>query len=124
MTITLPYPPSANRYWRVFQGIARKSKEASAYQFTAAAMARSQGMLPIVDGEVRVTIDVYRPAKRGDVDNSVKILVDALKGIAFTDDKQVKRIEIERHDTDRHHPRAVVTVEAIESQTAATAAKG
>jgi len=108
LSFTMPYPPSANRYWRVVNGRAVKSAAARAYQRTVAAMFRRRPMT----GEVIVGINVYRPAKRGDVDNSIKVLLDALKGIAFHDDKQVKRIDIERHDTDPKNPRADVVIEA------------
>jgi crossover junction endodeoxyribonuclease RusA len=107
-SITLPYPPSANTYWRVWQGRPVKSDEARAYQALVALKCRSEAMRPLV-GQVSVTVSVYRPAKRGDLDNSLKVLLDALKGFAYLDDKQVTRIVAEQHD-DKARPRVEVEI--------------
>jgi crossover junction endodeoxyribonuclease RusA len=101
VNLTLPYPPSANRYWRVFRGRVVKSDQARAYQRDAAMVFRSSHP---ATGPVMVTMNVYRPAKRGDLDNSIKVLLDALKGVAFIDDKQVKRIVAAQFD-DKARPR-------------------
>ena len=106
--ITLPYPPSANRYWRVFRGHAVKSREARTYQENVATIAKRHGMKP-VSGEVAVSIDVYRPAKRGDLDNTLKVAIDALKGFAYDDDKQVVELKARRFD-DKKNPRIEVAV--------------
>ena len=34
----------------------------------------------------------------GDIDNRVKVLNDAMNGICFEDDKQIRRLSIERID--------------------------
>lgn len=112
MQVTLPYPPSANRYYRVVMGRAVKSAEAREYLIVASAEATRQGLRPIESGDVVLTIDLYRPQKSGDVDNRIKQLADALQGIAYANDKQIKKITVERHDTDRKNPRAVVTIES------------
>lgn len=105
---TLRYPPSANRYWRMARGHIHKSDEARMYQNAAAIMARAAGVRPI-DGDVGVYLEVYRPAKRGDLDNTIKVLLDALKGIAYADDNQVTSIQATRHD-DAKNPRVVVSL--------------
>lgn len=106
--ITLPYPPTANLYWRVFRGRAVKSDDARNYQRTVQLKCLASRMKPLL-GPVEVTLSVYRPAKRGDLDNSLKVLLDALKGHAYLDDKQVTRIVAEQHD-DKAAPRVEVTV--------------
>ena len=111
MNFTLPYPPSANRYWRVWRGRAVKSDEARAYQAAVTLMCKGGAARPLA-GQVQVSVKVYRPAKRGDLDNSLKVLLDALKGHAYLDDKQVKRIVAEQFD-DAKQPRAEVTVELM-----------
>lgn len=94
--LTLPFSPSANRYWR---SAPRKglvpSAEAEAYKRLVAQVAH--GTRPLV-GDVRVAIEVYRPRRIGDLDNSQKVLFDALRGIAFLDDAQVASISAERRD--------------------------
>lgn len=110
MKLTLPYPPSANRYWRNWRGRMVRSKEATAYMGTVAALALRAGLRGVqYDGAVGVTVTLYRPAKRGDLDNSLKVLLDSLRGIAYADDSQVVRLFAERFD-DQASPRAEVTV--------------
>lgn len=104
---TLPYPPSANNYWRTTRnGRTYVTHEARDYKATVAHVLA--GSKPLVD-DVSVRINLYRPAKRGDLDNCLKVLLDALKGFAFVDDKQVTHLEARRHD-DKANPRAELWV--------------
>ncbi len=73
-------------------------------------------MPPAAVGPVSVNVRVYRPARRGDLDNCLKVLLDALKGIAFVDDSQVVHIHARRYE-DKANPRAEVTVSADEVAT-------
>lgn len=111
MILKLPYPPSANRYWRHNRGIIHRSSEAKAFMDRAAILARAAGM-PMLRGDVRIVLDVYRPARRGDLDNSLKVLIDSLRGICYADDKQIIAIEARRHD-DPTDPRVMVQVVAL-----------
>lgn len=106
ITLTLPNPPSANRYWRRAGRHIHKSAEAKAYQEAVAWLAH--GVQPL-QGEVAVHLAWYRPAKRGDLDNRIKVILDALNGVAYEDDKQIVKIIAERHD-DKHEPRVEVVV--------------
>lgn len=54
-------------------------------------------------------MDFYRPAKRGDLDNRIKILLDALEGIAFENDSQIIEIHARRFD-DKLNPRVSIVV--------------
>ena len=109
MNLTLPYPPSANRYWRNYRGITVTSEEARAYKCEVAYRARSAGVEPLA-GDVVLTLHIYRPRRAGDLDNRIKLLVDSLNGIAYTDDSQIVEIHAFRHD-DRARPRVEVAVE-------------
>lgn len=112
MKLTLPYPPSANRYWRHTQGRIVRSREANDYKAQVGWLCNVEGLQPYT-GNVSVSIDVYRPAKRGDLDNTMKCLLDALIGYAYLDDKQIVEIHAMRHD-DRQDPRVeVVITEAL-----------
>lgn len=105
----LPYPPSANRYWRTTRnGKTYVSEAAKAYK---ASVRRLIGNLPVTDTEVSVQVHIYRPARRGDLDNCIKILLDALKGLVFGDDAQVAHLQFWRHD-DKSNPRAEVRIGA------------
>jgi Holliday junction resolvase RusA-like endonuclease len=62
---------------------------------------------------VHVKIRVYRPRKTGDLDNTLKAILDSLNGIVYVDDRQIISIYAERHD-DKSNPRAEIEVlEAI-----------
>ena len=99
----LPYPPSANRYWRVWRGRPVMSSEARAYKAQVAALLRDRQP---ETGPVALEVEVIRPAKRGDLDNSLKVLLDALKGTVFEDDQQV--VELHAWRLDRKRKGAVV----------------
>lgn len=114
MKITLPYPPSGNLYWRHVGTRVVKSADARNYQQGVKLRwlsARTPGVpsnppsYPVV-----VSVALFRPYRRGDLDNSLKVLLDALKGIAFVDDSQVVELHARRYE-DKANPRAEVTVE-------------
>lgn len=108
VTIKLPYPPSANRYWRVWRGRAVKSSEARAYQ--AKVKALWGGTAP-ASTPVAVTLDVVRPQKRGDLDNAAKVILDALGGgCAYGDDSQIVELHMYRSDN-KKDPCVNVTIE-------------
>jgi crossover junction endodeoxyribonuclease RusA len=48
-----------------------------------------------------------------DLGNAEKVLSDALNGIAWIDDKQLRRIELERCEPDEHGARVVVEIEPV-----------
>lgn len=110
INLTLPYPPSVNRAYRVFNNRSILSAEGRAFKQAAALVARGHSPL---DGDVSVTFKAYRPRKCGDLDNLFKLGLDALKGVAFHDDKQVVHIEAFRGD-DKHNPRLEVYVAPAE----------
>jgi len=108
--LTLPFPPSTNRYWRFPRGLGYPlvSREARQYKIEAARLAIKQGIKP-TDGNLKVRIDVFRPAKRGDLDNMLKVVLDSLKGIAWRDDSQIVFLTAERFE-DKENPRLEIEV--------------
>ena len=111
-TFTLPYPPSANRYWRNVRGRTIVSAEAKAYKAEAGWSAKAQGACCIEAGNIIVKIDAYRPRRRGDLDNVLKITLDALNGVAYADDSQITRIEANRYD-DKDNPRVEIGIRMV-----------
>ena len=109
LTFTLPYPPSANRYWRNVKGRMVVSADARAYKEEVGWTLKPRIKEPLA-GEVYVKVRIFRPRKIGDLDNALKILLDSLKGIVFLDDEQVVEIRANRFD-DKANPRAEITVE-------------
>lgn len=100
--IMLPYPVSVNRYWT----ISAKTREILP---TAAAKAwRSKARMvmmacchPVADGPV-VARMILHPKQRKDgaahgarmdLDNAMKIALDAMQGVFYTNDKQVHAID-------------------------------
>lgn len=115
--LTLPYPVSANRYWRtVWPNGARcpvttVSAQARAYRTQVRRLALEAGVVRPFSGRVVVSFVLFprrpsdwkRRAKADpvrwddsvqciDLDNAQKILFDALEGVAFSDDAQVRHI--------------------------------
>lgn len=111
--LTLPYPPSANRYWRTWRNRVVLSRDAREYKEQAWWEAKAQGVEPLA-GEVAVTIHIYRPIKRGDLDNRLKVVIDALNGVAYGDDKQIIELHAFRHD-DKQNPRVEIEVTSQET---------
>lgn len=112
MRLVLGYPPTANLYWRKTRtGKVYVSDEARQYRITAALSAKAQGA-KVLNGLVVVRVDVFRPAKRGDLDNTLKVLLDALRGVAYEDDKQVVAINAYRRD-DPANPRVELVIEEV-----------
>ena len=106
MNITLPLPPSANRYWRTYKGRTVVSEEAKTYKVAAGWMARAAGVEPL-RGPVAVTLRVFRGRKAGDLDNKIKVCLDSLNGIAWDDDSQVVELHAFMAD-DKQNPRVEV----------------
>lgn len=106
--VRLPVAPSSNRYWRVFQGVARRSTEAIAYIAEVKAII---GARPVYSGPIAVTVHWYREARRGDLDNRLKVVLDAMQKTAYESDSQIVELHAFRHE-DRACPRFEVTIEA------------
>lgn len=58
-TLVLPYPVSANRYWRHFRNRSIVSSEAMKYKIEIAAIAELQGVVPL-QGDVRLDLELIR----------------------------------------------------------------
>ena len=108
ITLVLPYPPTVNHMYRRARGHLALTPEALAFRHAVRMIAMVQGVQPVT-GPVAVFLDVYRPRRRGDLDNILKATLDALNGIAYRDDDQVEQITAQRYD-DKRAPRIEVSV--------------
>jgi len=99
INVMLPWPPSANRYWRNFKGRTIVSSEAKSFKDLVKALAYTWRAKPIY-GRVKVVIYAFPPDKRvRDLDNLLKITIDAIKDAGlFPDDSQIDEISISRHE--------------------------
>lgn len=100
--MTLPYPVSANRYWRHARGMTFLSKEAKAYREQVAWIAKSAGAKPekcAVNVSLqlcpRTNKDGSASKRRLDLGNCWKVAEDALNGVAWADDAQVHKLTME-----------------------------
>lgn len=140
ITLRLPYPISANRYWRTFMPkgfkapVTTVSNEARSYKAQVGWIAKAAGVLTPIAGRVEVAYTLYpkRPQdwkKRAekdplgwadsvqciDLDNAQKVLMDSLKGVVFEDDRWVRRIVADRAEPDGEG-RLVVTIRKLETE--------
>jgi crossover junction endodeoxyribonuclease RusA len=109
----LPEPPSANAYWRRHGNIIHVSTEAKAYKdavgmLTAKYRTKNQCAFP--SGDLSLVVIWHRSARRGDLDNRLKVLFDALRGTVFRDDKQIAHIDAERCDSHASVPKGFMKV--------------
>ena len=93
LSITLPYPPSANRYWRRGGHVIYKSREATDYQNEVSGILWQRQIEPMA-GRLSVRVDVYRKDRRRDLDNHIKVLLDAMQGMVYEDDNQIEALHM------------------------------
>jgi crossover junction endodeoxyribonuclease RusA len=100
--ITLPYPPSANSYWRSpntgkLAGRHLLSEKGRNYREAVKVLCWQLG-LKRMRGRLSVSLVVHPPdRRRRDLDNVLKASFDSLTaGGAWEDDSQVDRILVER----------------------------
>jgi Holliday junction resolvase RusA-like endonuclease len=83
------------------------SREARSYKEFVAM--RHGGHEPL-SGPVAVTMLVFRPARRGDLDGRIKVILDCCEGILYGNDSQVVELHAYRYE-DKIFPRVELTVE-------------
>jgi crossover junction endodeoxyribonuclease RusA len=105
VTLRLPYPVSANRYWRHVGHKVVRSAAAKQYCGAIAVMAMREGFRPTSEAvEVGIRL-LPKLTKKGqaseiclDLSNAWKVAEDALQGLLFENDRQVRRIEADFGD--------------------------
>lgn len=110
LNITLPMPPSINRYWGLQTMISKAGKTIPIRYVTYKAKEYKSKLEDIIlkaypnfgpwmigDGTVKlqVIIRVYPATRREeDVDNRIKPLLDALEGVIYENDNQIKYLNV------------------------------
>lgn len=134
--LTLPYPISANRYWRPVN-IGNHitivpTEEAKDYKRLVASLVYAAGIHQPITGRIAVNVSLFphrpldwkkRVAKDPlrwddtvqclDLDNANKVLLDAFKGVAIEDDKWVRELHSERMEPDEIGARVVVRIHQL-----------
>ena len=119
MILTLPYPPSANHYWRrnghrYFISQAGVAFRAHVRQVMATWQSANANWLALT-GPVSMTVALIPgDRRRRDIDNVLKPLLDALThGGAWADDSQVKRLIVAMADPEPKQGRCIVTIDGL-----------
>lgn len=116
LTLTLPVPPSSNRYWRHVAGRVVLSREARDYRDAVNTRVLldgrdDRGLVTRYTGPVALSVRWYRARRQGDLDNRMKILADALQAAGvLVSDSQIAELHAYRDDTDARRPRIEVTI--------------
>lgn len=102
LKIKLSLPPTLNHTYRVVHKGMIKTKDAKSWQEYAGLMViqelQKKGLEADLRGDYHVTMDLYLKRSR-DVDSSIKLLLDALEGVIWKNDKQVQQILVRKWKT-------------------------
>ena len=92
--VELPWPPSLNRYYRVFRNRILISRDGRKYRRRV--VSRLGGLGRKLTGEGSVESDLDPPdRRRRDIDNPLKCLLDSVTHAGlYEDDSQIKDIEL------------------------------
>ena len=97
--LSLPYPPSVNRYWRHVGPRVLVSREGRSYRQRVRSLLAAQG-IPTIAGRLIMTVTLHPPDRRTrDLDNAQKAIGDSLKHArVIRDDSQIDDWRIVRGD--------------------------
>lgn len=114
--LVLPQPPSANRNWRTSRtGVTYLSAESKDYKAEVETIFRRAGICGPFHGDVTMCVKWYRKIRRGDLGNRLKVLEDALNGLAYLDDSQIAGIHAFRYD-DPSNPRVEIVITPLDRE--------
>lgn len=113
IALTLPPPPSANRWWRRVGTRLHLSNEARSYMEDVNKRLKILHV-PMIrpPAKVKVSVVWYRGRKAGDLDKRLGVLLDALQSTAYENDAQIVELHARRED-DARNPRVEVEVTAL-----------
>lgn len=96
MIVELPFPPSVNTYWRIFQNRMIISKAGREYRKAVQDCIMLQKANKHLGGNITIVIEAFRPDNRiRDLDNLLKASLDGLvhSGVIM-DDSQIQDLRI------------------------------
>jgi crossover junction endodeoxyribonuclease RusA len=114
IVLDLPWPPTANTYWRRNGGRYFISKRGQDYrEYVAKACYAYQGLF-VAEDRLRVKIKAYPPDRRKrDLDNLFKSTLDSIQHAGlYVDDCQIDKLSIERMP--EHEGKISIYVEKID----------
>ena len=118
ITITLPFPPSVNHYYRRVAEKTLISEDGRIYQRQVATLVLVNRWKFMMAGRLSVDIILHPPdRRRRDVDNSHKALLDSMtKAGVWLDDSQIDDLRIRRGEV-RTPATAVVSITVLTPET-------
>lgn len=116
ITLTLPFPPSVNGYWRNINGRTLLSAKGRAYKKAVARLAQWNYAAKQLESRLEVLVILHPPDRRKrDIDNSMKALLDSMQAAGvYLDDSQIDRLVIERGEVEKGGA-AIVTIKEIDA---------
>lgn len=114
LTLDLPWPPTANTYWRRNGGRYFISKRGQEYrEYVSKACYAYQGLF-VAEDRLRLRIKAYPPDRRKrDLDNLFKSVLDSIQSAGiYYDDNQIDKLSIERMN--EHKGKITIFLEIIE----------
>lgn len=114
LNVDLPWPPTANTYWRRNGGRYFISKRGQDYrEFVAKELYCYQGLF-VAEDRLRLKIKAYPPDRRKrDLDNLFKSVLDSIQSAGiYMDDCQIDKLSIERMP--EYEGKIEITLEKIE----------
>lgn len=98
-SISLPWPPSVNHYWRRVGKVTKVSAEGRKYRQDVINLVAARQIEPLQD-RLAVHVRAYPPdRRRRDLDNLPKALLDSMQHAGlYADDGQIDWLLIERGD--------------------------
>lgn len=138
-SLSLPLPPSSNNYWRTAviksKPIVHVTTEAKEYKRSVGWLVAQAGIRQPIKGRVGIVVRLFpnqpkdweRRAKKDpdgwadgvqcmDLDNCIKVTIDALKNLSFEDDAWIRKIEATRMTPDRPEGRLEITIYSISGE--------
>jgi Holliday junction resolvase RusA-like endonuclease len=105
-----PASKANSRRLVTIRGQARLIKSQKALDYVAAVKRTYPPLVPLLEGDLRMTADVYYASRRPDLD--VSLILDALQDIVYRNDRQVREMHL-YHRLDRANPRAEIPLEEL-----------
>ncbi len=111
--VTLTPPPSVNRLYGYRAGGRYMTKEGTHWKESAGWEAVAQVGRPLLQGDIEVTVYLY--GIKLDIDNGLKATLDAMQGVLYENDRQIKRLYVEKHEC-LFEPYIRVAVEELQTE--------
>tara|TARA_R100001244_G_scaffold9958_5_gene11995 strand:- start:3579 stop:3989 length:411 start_codon:yes stop_codon:yes gene_type:complete len=92
------------------KGKPRFIKSAKALTFVKDVQAQAKKLNPLLEGNLEGVIKIYYSSRRPDLDPS--LVMDALEGVWYKNDRQFKRLVLEKY-LDKKNPRVEVFIREI-----------